>query len=90
MVSRQVEISNSLGLHLRAADKFVRLAQHFSADVSVAYDNRKVSGRSILDLATLAAACGARLELETNGPDADAALDALIALVACGFGERDQ
>jgi phosphocarrier protein HPr len=85
MVSRQVEISNSLGLHLRAADKFVRLAQQFSADVSVAYDNRKVSGRNILDMATLAAACGARLELETNGPDADAALDALIALVACGF-----
>ena len=90
MVSQQVEISNSLGLHFRAADKFVRLAQQFSADVSVAYDNRKVSGRSILDLATLAAACGARLELETNGPDADAALDALIALVACGFDERDQ
>jgi phosphocarrier protein HPr len=90
MVSRQVEISNSLGLHLRAADKFVRLAQQFIADVSVAYDNRKVSGRSILDLATLAAACGARLELETNGPDANAALDALIALVACGFDERDQ
>ena len=58
--------------------------------VSVAYDNRRVSGRSILDMATLAAACGARLELETKGPDADAALDALIALVACGFGERDQ
>jgi phosphocarrier protein HPr len=90
MVRRQVEISNSLGLHLRAADKFVRLARQFSADVSVSYDNRTVSGRSILDLATLAAACGARLELETNGPDADAALDALIALVACGFDERHQ
>lgn len=88
MVSRQVEITNSFGLHLRAADKFVRLAQQFQADVWVASGGRKVSGRSIIDLATLAAECGTRLELETNGPDAAAALDALADLIGHGFDEQ--
>ena len=90
MAHRQVEITNTLGLHFRAADKFVRLAQQFQADVRVARDGRKVSGRSILDLATLAAECGSRLELETNGPDAEAALDALANLIGHGFDEQDQ
>jgi phosphocarrier protein HPr len=89
MVSRQVEITNTLGLHLRAADKFVRLAQQFRAEVWVACDGRKVSGRSILDLAIFAATCGSGLELETNGPDAEAALDALIGLIRCGFDKPD-
>ena len=88
MVSRQVEITNTLGLHLRAADKFVRLAQQFRADVRVACDGRKVSGRSILDLTTLAAACGSRLELEADGPDAEAALDALTDLIGRRFDEE--
>jgi phosphotransferase system HPr (HPr) family protein len=85
--SRQVEITNTLGLHLRAADKFVRLAQQFQAGVKVTCDGRKINGRSILDLATLAAVCGSRLELETDGLDAAAALDALTDLVKRGFDE---
>src|SRR5690242_1025649 len=90
LVSRRVEITNTLGLHLRAAAKFVRLAQQFQADVWVAGGGRKVSGRSILDLATLAAACGCRLELETHGPDAESALDALTDLIGRGFDEHDR
>ena len=89
LVSRQIEIINTLGLHLRAAAKFVRLAQQFQADIWVACDGRKVSGRSILDLATLAAERGSRLELETNGPDAEAALWTPLSRPhpACGFDE---
>ena len=64
------------------------LAQQFRAEVRVAYDGRKASGRSILDLATLAAACGSRLELDADGPDAEAALDALAALVGRRFDEE--
>ncbi len=86
-LSRHVEIVNAFGLHLRAADKFVRLAGHFQADVQVAFDGRKASGRSILDLSTLAAACGSRLELETAGPDAEAAMNALTSLIESGFDE---
>jgi phosphocarrier protein HPr len=88
MTSRQVDLTNTLGLHLRAAAKFVSLAQQFRADVSVICDGRKVSGKSILDLATLAAACGSRLELETDGPDAEAALDALTDLIGRRFDEE--
>jgi phosphotransferase system HPr (HPr) family protein len=89
-VSRQVEITNTLGLHLRAADQFVRLARQFRAEVWVACDGRTANGRSILDLTTLAAACGSQLELEADGPDAEAALDALTGLIGRGFDEQDQ
>jgi phosphocarrier protein len=88
--SREVEISNASGFHLRAASRFARLAQQFRADVRVACDGQQADGRSIIDLTTLAAVCGDRLEMEANGPDAEAALDALSRLVECGFGEQDE
>jgi phosphotransferase system HPr (HPr) family protein len=88
-VRRQVDVINILGLHLRAADKFVRLARQFRAGVRVACGGRTASGKSILDLTALAAECGARLELEADGPDAEAALDALTGLVARRFDERE-
>jgi phosphocarrier protein HPr len=88
-VTRQVEIVNALGFHLRAADKFVRLAQGFKANVTVICGGHRVSGRSILDLATLAAAFGSRLELQANGPDAEAALDALTGLIGRRFDEQE-
>ncbi len=86
--SRQVNVTNALGLHLRAADKFIRLARQFQADVWVVFDGRKVHGKSILDLTTLAAACGSRLQVEAGGVDADAALDALTDLIKRGFDEQ--
>jgi phosphotransferase system HPr (HPr) family protein len=86
-VSRHVDISNALGLHLRAADKFVRLASQFRADVRVIRDGNKANGKSILDLVTLAAESGCRLHVETNGPDSQAALDALTGLIDRGFDE---
>jgi phosphocarrier protein len=86
---RQVEIINALGLHLRAAERMVRLANQFGADVRVAVDGRWVNGRSILDLLTLAAPCGARLELEAEGPGAEAAVEALAALIGRGFEDED-
>jgi phosphotransferase system HPr (HPr) family protein len=88
-VSRQVEITNILGFNLRAADKFVRLARQFQADVRIACGDRTASGLSVLDLATLPAARGARLELAADGPDAEAALAALAELIARGFDEKD-
>jgi phosphotransferase system HPr (HPr) family protein len=89
MLNRDVEVTNTLGLHLRAASKFVALAQQFQADVSVIYDGRKANGKSILDLATLAAACGSQLELKADGHDGESALDALVGLVGRGFDEQE-
>jgi phosphotransferase system HPr (HPr) family protein len=86
---RQVEITNRLGVHLRAAAKFVRLARQFQSDIQVTLDGPKVSGRSILDLTTLGAACGSRLELKADGPDAEAALDALAGLFGRRFDEEE-
>ena len=87
--SQQADLTNTLGLHLRAADKFVKLAQRFQSDVRVVCDGRTASGKSILDLTTLAAERGCRLELEANGPDAEAALGALVALIGRGFDENE-
>jgi phosphocarrier protein HPr len=84
LASRQVEITNSLGLHLRVADRIVRLTQRFRAEVRISCDGRTASARSILDLTTLAAACGSRLDLEADGPEAEAAVEAVIDLLGSG------
>jgi len=87
--SRQVTIVNRRGLHARASARFVKCAERFQADVRVVKDGQTVGGTSIMGLMTLAAAPGSTLELEADGPEAEAALDALAALVAEGFGETD-
>lgn len=87
-LSRGVVIANALGLHLRAAAQFVRLAQQFKADVRVHFDGREVDGKSILDLTTLAAACGSRLDLGASGADAAEALSALCKLIKSRFDEE--
>jgi phosphocarrier protein HPr len=87
--NRQVEVVNALGLHLRAAGKFVRLAQQFHAQVRVACGERIVNGKSILDLTTLAAERGTWLALEASGHDAEDAIEALTELVATRFHESD-
>ena len=86
---RQVEVTNAFGFHLRAASRFVQLSQQFQVKIRVSCDGRAADGRSILDLIALAAGCGARLELEAMGPDAEEAAAALCALIAAGFHEGD-
>jgi phosphotransferase system HPr (HPr) family protein len=85
---REVEITNALGLHLRAAHRFVSLAQEFQAKVTVLHDGREVNGKSILDLTTLAVECGFRVVVTAQGLDAEAAVDALAELTAQAFDER--
>ena len=88
-LSRQVTIVNRRGLHARASARFVKCAEGFDAEVRVSKDGQTVGGTSIMGLMTLAAAPGCTVELEAEGPDAAAALDALSKLVAEGFGEED-
>jgi phosphocarrier protein len=87
---RQVEIVNALGLHLRPADKFVRLAHKFQSEIRVSHEGSEINGKSILDLTTLAAECGTILKLEARGPDAEAAVAALAELVLARFHENEE
>ena len=87
MVTREVSIVNPLGLHARAAARFVRLASQYAATVRVARGARELDGKSILGLLLLGAAKGSTIVIRTEGADAELAADALAALVADGFGE---
>jgi phosphocarrier protein HPr len=87
MVTREVTIVNPLGLHARAAARFVRLASQFVASVRVSKGARELDGKSILGLLLLGAARGSSITIRTDGADAELAADALAALVADGFGE---
>jgi phosphocarrier protein len=86
---RAVAIVNRRGLHARASARFVKCAESFDADVRVTKDGQTVGGTSIMGLMTLAAAPGCTIELEAEGREAAAALDALERLIAEGFGETD-
>ena len=88
MEGRTVTIPNVLGLHARAAAKFVHLASTFESRVSVRRGARTVDGKSILGILLLAAARGTEIVLTTDGPDAERAIVALADFVASGFGER--
>jgi phosphocarrier protein len=88
-LTRSITIVNRRGLHARASARFVKCAESFSAEVRVTKDGQTVGGTSIMGLMTLAAAPGCSIELEAEGPEAGAALDALAKLVAEGFGETD-
>lgn len=86
-LSRTVTISNRLGLHARAAARFVQAAAAFDAEISVTRNEITVSGSSILGLMMLAAGPGEEIVIEASGPDMAAALEALSALVTRGFDE---
>ncbi len=87
VLRRRVVIANRLGLHARAAARFVKLAGRFEAEVRVRKDDNEVSGLSILGLMMLAAVPGSTLELSASGSQAQAALDALEELVEGKFDE---
>jgi phosphotransferase system HPr (HPr) family protein len=87
VIAREVSILNSLGLHARAAARFVQTANRFQSAIRVTHGDRTVDGKSIMGILLLAAARGTVLTIAADGPDAAAALSELCALVASGFGE---
>ena len=89
MIRKAVEIRNRLGLHARAAAKFVACAGAFSSQIQVERDGRKVNGKSIMGVMMLAAAQGTRIILEIEGEDEQAASAALEKLIADRFGEAE-
>ena len=87
-ISREVIIVNRLGLHARAAARFVNLAKQYAAEVDVERNGRRVNGKSIMGVMMLAAAKGSNITLHAEGDDAQEALEALAELVAQRFGEE--
>lgn len=87
MTTRTVTIVNQLGMHARAAAKFVHLAARFEARVVVGRPGREMDGKSIMGLLLLAAARGTTITISADGADEMAAVEALSELVSSGFGE---
>ncbi len=87
--ARQVTIVNKLGLHARAAAKFVTMASKYESEIHLIKDNRQVNGKSIMGVMMLAAGKGTVLELRADGPDAEAAVAGLAELVDKRFEEAE-
>ena len=80
-------VVNALGLHARAAARFVHLAARFTAQIRVARDAKVMDGKSIMGILLLAAARGTTITISADGADEEAAVNALADLVQTGFGE---
>lgn len=89
VLKREITIINKLGLHARAAAKFVTLAAGFNAEIRLLRGAREVNGKSIMGVMMLAAGCGTQLELRASGPDAEQALENLENLVLRRFDEGE-
>ena len=89
MLQREVEIINKLGLHARASAKLTQVAGHFGAEVWLSRNGRRVNAQSIMGVMMLAAGKGAKISIEADGADADAALAALQKLIADKFDEGE-
>ena len=87
MTTRDVTVVNQLGLHARAAARFVHLAARFTSQVRVARGGRVMDGKSIMGILLLAAGRGTTLTISADGPDERDAIEALATLVQSGFGE---
>lgn len=89
MLSENIEIINKLGLHARAAAKFVNTATAFESKIKIGKDGREVDGKSIMSVMMLAASCGSFIDIITEGPDEHEALEAIKALINDYFGEGE-
>jgi len=89
MANRTVTIINKLGLHARAAAKFVQVASGFACEINIKHDSREVSGKSIMGVMMLAVGKGTEIEIIAHGNDAKLALDTLVNLILDRFGEEE-
>ena len=87
MIKSSIVINNKLGLHARASAKLTKLAGSFRSEVHLSRNARRVNAKSIMGVMMLAAGLGSEIEIETEGEDEQAAMDALRALIEGKFGE---
>jgi phosphocarrier protein HPr len=84
----EITIQHPVGLHARPAALFVQLAQKYTSEISISYQDQTVNAKSILALLGLGVLHGASILIKAEGPDEQEAVDALIALISANFGER--
>ncbi|MFT4718899.1 MAG: phosphocarrier protein HPr [Candidatus Azotimanducaceae bacterium] len=89
MIEREAKIQNKLGLHARAASKFVGLAQRFGATVTVSNGAQSANGKSIMSMMILQATCGTTINISTDGEDEEQAIEQIIALIDNRFEEAE-
>ncbi len=89
MIQSSIQISNKLGLHARASAKLTKLAGGFKCDIHLSRNGRRVNAKSIMGVMMLAAGLGTEVLIETDGPEEQAAMDALRALIQDKFGEGE-
>jgi phosphocarrier protein HPr len=89
MIKTTATISNKLGLHARASAKLTKLAGSFPCEVWMTRGERRVNAKSIMGVMMLAAGLGSTVEIETQGPQAQEAMDGLLALINDKFGEGE-
>lgn len=89
MLQREVEITNKLGLHARAAAKLTQVAGQFKSNIWIGRNGRRVNAKSIMGVMMLAAAMGSKVVLETEGPDEEEAMRAITQLIAGRFEEDE-
>ena len=89
MIKTTANISNKLGLHARASAKLTKLAGSYPCEVWMSRGERRVNAKSIMGVMMLAAGIGSVVTVETDGPQEQEAMDALLALIADKFGEGE-
>jgi len=89
MLQREVEIVNRLGLHARASARLTQVAARYKANVWLGRNGRRVNAKSIMGVMMLAAAKGSTVVVETDGPDEEQAMDAIMKLIATRFDEDE-
>jgi phosphocarrier protein HPr len=89
MIKNTVTISNRLGLHARASAKLTKLAGSHACEVWMSRGERRINAKSIMGVMMLAAGIGSEVEIETDGPDEQACMDAIVALINDKFGEGE-
>ncbi|KPU91064.1 phosphocarrier protein HPr [Variovorax paradoxus] len=89
MIKKSVTISNKLGLHARASAKLTKLAGSFPCEVWLSRGDRRINAKSIMGVMMLAAGLGSTVELETNGPQEEEAMNAIVQLMDDKFGEGE-
>jgi phosphocarrier protein len=88
LIQRDFTISNRLGLHARPSAQLTQVASRYASEIWIARNGRRVNAKSIMGVLMLAAGKGALVTVDADGPDEQAALDAIGALIESGFGEH--